>query len=405
MLAIHPNARTTPAVRAEIARSAEPTGELARRYGVSTEDRPRVARARARGLPRPFRASSQAAVEGERGGAGGGLRPAPGDRPPARRPHLRGPALPAAPGPRQRLPHPQGRGPEPPAGPDQAREARGQVQGVRARLRPRGREAPAQAADRGRRVPQALPVRGHRPPLALGPPGGQGRRDRGQRQGLPGGGARGLPVPGHAPADRPRPLLHGRRLREALPRARRRAPQDQALHAAHERDGRALQRARAARGARDHHRRPPRSGAAARRLRPSLQRPPPARAGRELARGDRPRASAAGAGPRQPRLPPAVRSVRPPERDARDRACQGRLAARQLGRCHQTYATRARPARKFARTALAAGATWWGYTEYKHLKTIRWLMHASESANSNIEERLIENKDFQFMLALLTMAI
>ena len=37
MLAIHPNARTTPAVRAEIARSAEPTGILARRFGVSTE--------------------------------------------------------------------------------------------------------------------------------------------------------------------------------------------------------------------------------------------------------------------------------------------------------------------------------------------------------------------------------
>jgi transposase len=37
MLAIHPNARTTPAVRAEIARSAEPTGELAKRFGVSTE--------------------------------------------------------------------------------------------------------------------------------------------------------------------------------------------------------------------------------------------------------------------------------------------------------------------------------------------------------------------------------
>jgi transposase len=34
---IHPNARTTPAVRAEIARSDEPTGVLARRYGVSTE--------------------------------------------------------------------------------------------------------------------------------------------------------------------------------------------------------------------------------------------------------------------------------------------------------------------------------------------------------------------------------
>src|ERR671920_2220774 len=37
MLQIHPNARTTPAVRAEIARSDEPSGVLARRYGVSTE--------------------------------------------------------------------------------------------------------------------------------------------------------------------------------------------------------------------------------------------------------------------------------------------------------------------------------------------------------------------------------
>src|SRR4051794_8443920 len=37
MLQIHPNARTTPATRAEIARSEEPTGILAQRYGVSTE--------------------------------------------------------------------------------------------------------------------------------------------------------------------------------------------------------------------------------------------------------------------------------------------------------------------------------------------------------------------------------
>src|SRR4051812_21426149 len=37
MHAIHAKARTTPAVRAEIARSTEPTGVLARRYGVSTE--------------------------------------------------------------------------------------------------------------------------------------------------------------------------------------------------------------------------------------------------------------------------------------------------------------------------------------------------------------------------------
>jgi transposase InsO family protein len=37
MLSIHPNARTTPAVRAEIARSSEPSGVLAERYGISTE--------------------------------------------------------------------------------------------------------------------------------------------------------------------------------------------------------------------------------------------------------------------------------------------------------------------------------------------------------------------------------
>ncbi len=34
---IHPNARTTPAVRAEIARSTEPSGTVARRYGISAE--------------------------------------------------------------------------------------------------------------------------------------------------------------------------------------------------------------------------------------------------------------------------------------------------------------------------------------------------------------------------------
>jgi transposase InsO family protein len=37
MLSIHPSARTTPAVRSEIARSTESTGVLATRYGVSTE--------------------------------------------------------------------------------------------------------------------------------------------------------------------------------------------------------------------------------------------------------------------------------------------------------------------------------------------------------------------------------
>jgi transposase InsO family protein len=37
MHSIHPNARTTPAVRREIALSAEPSGVLAKRFGVSTE--------------------------------------------------------------------------------------------------------------------------------------------------------------------------------------------------------------------------------------------------------------------------------------------------------------------------------------------------------------------------------
>jgi len=37
MMQIHPQARTTPAVRAEIARSTEPTSVIARRYGISDE--------------------------------------------------------------------------------------------------------------------------------------------------------------------------------------------------------------------------------------------------------------------------------------------------------------------------------------------------------------------------------
>src|ERR687897_737966 len=37
MLSIHPQARTTPAIRIEIARSREPTSVLAQRCGVSTE--------------------------------------------------------------------------------------------------------------------------------------------------------------------------------------------------------------------------------------------------------------------------------------------------------------------------------------------------------------------------------
>ena len=84
MHSIHPNARTTPAVRREIALSSERTGVLAQRYGVSTETirnwRKRGAEACLdRSAPAP-----QAALEGQRGGAGHRLRPAAGHRLPAR---------------------------------------------------------------------------------------------------------------------------------------------------------------------------------------------------------------------------------------------------------------------------------------------------------------------------------
>ena len=46
MHSLHPQARTTPAVRQEIARSTEPTGVLAQRFSVSTETDPQVAQAR-----------------------------------------------------------------------------------------------------------------------------------------------------------------------------------------------------------------------------------------------------------------------------------------------------------------------------------------------------------------------
>ncbi len=63
MLAIHPNARTTPAVRAEIARSPERSGVLASRYGVSAETIRKMAKARSRRLPGPLGPAAEAGVE------------------------------------------------------------------------------------------------------------------------------------------------------------------------------------------------------------------------------------------------------------------------------------------------------------------------------------------------------
>src|SRR3954453_14026986 len=80
MLSIHPTARTPPAVRAEIARSSEPTGELAGRFGVSTET---VRKWRKRGVAdcrdrssRPHKLPWKGSEE-ERGGGGGPPRAAP----------------------------------------------------------------------------------------------------------------------------------------------------------------------------------------------------------------------------------------------------------------------------------------------------------------------------------------
>src|SRR5215217_8718096 len=68
MLSIHPNARTTPAVRAEIARSSERSGVLAERYGVSAETirskwRKRGAAARQDRSSRPHRLPWKASEE------------------------------------------------------------------------------------------------------------------------------------------------------------------------------------------------------------------------------------------------------------------------------------------------------------------------------------------------------
>ena len=82
MLQIHPNARTTLAVRAEIARFSEPSGTVAQRYDISAET---VRKRRKRGAgdcldhsARPHRLPWKATGE-ERGG----LCPTARDQPPA----------------------------------------------------------------------------------------------------------------------------------------------------------------------------------------------------------------------------------------------------------------------------------------------------------------------------------
>ena len=179
MLSIHPNARTTPAVRAEIARSQRAHRRAGQRYGVSPP-RPSASGASAGPADCQDRSAGRTSCPGRRA-----RRSAPSSAPCAAPPASRSTTSPSSS--RHFLPHlnrddvyrilkAEGLSRLPPA--DRTRKPARRVQGVRARLRAHGREAPAQAADRDGEMPQALPVRRHRPRLALRAPGGQGRRDR-----------------------------------------------------------------------------------------------------------------------------------------------------------------------------------------------------------------------------------
>jgi transposase len=205
MPTIHPNARTTPAVRAEIARSREPTGILAQRYSVSTET---IRKWRQRGpadcqdhSSRPHKLPWKATEE-ERAIVCA-LRRATGFPLDDLTfvvthflPHLNRDAV-------YRILKAEGLGRLAPA--SRARKPRPQAerdfQGVRSRLRAHGREAPAQAPRPGWRHAQALPLRRHRSCLPLRAPGRQGRRDGCLCGCLLRGSARGSPVPGYPRVD------------------------------------------------------------------------------------------------------------------------------------------------------------------------------------------------------------
>ena len=161
MLSIHPQARTTPAVRQEIARSSEPTGVLAQRFSVSTET---VRKWRKRGAKdcqdhssRPHKLPWKATEE-ERAIVCA-LRQATGFPLDDLTfvvthflPHLNRDAV-------YRILKAEGLGRLPPA--QQRKRESGTIQGLRSRLRAHGHQALAQAENRQWREPQALPLCGH----------------------------------------------------------------------------------------------------------------------------------------------------------------------------------------------------------------------------------------------------
>jgi len=249
MPTIHPKARTTPAVRAEIARSREPTGILAQRYGVSTET---IRKWRKRGpgdcqdhSSRPHKLPWKATEE-ERAIVCA-LRRATGFPLDDLTfvvthflPHLNRDAV-------YRILKAEGLGRLPPA--SRSRKPNGTFKDydlgfvhVDVKHLPKLRTQDGES--RKRYLYVAIDRASRFVHLAV-------KDDETERLGggLPERGGPGLSLPGHPCADRPRLLLHGRWLRGGVPNARRGASHDTALHAQNQWHGGALQRACAARGA------------------------------------------------------------------------------------------------------------------------------------------------------------
>ena len=253
MVQIHPNARTTPAVRAEIARSTEPSGVLAQRYSVSTET---IRKWRKRGpadcldrpatphkLPWKANDEERAVVCALRCATNFAL-----DDPTFVvthfLPHLNRDSI-------WRILRAEGLNRRAPPPSDRPRRGQGRFRDYDLGfIHIDIKHLPKLQTANGER--QALPLRRHRPALALRPPGRQGRRDRAQRPGFPQGSSRRLSLPLHPCADRQRQLFHAP-LCSGLHRPRRRAPHHQTPLSADERHGRALQWPGQQRGAGHHH--------------------------------------------------------------------------------------------------------------------------------------------------------
>ena len=242
MLAIHPNARTTPAVRAEIAQSRERSSVLAGRYGVSAET---IRKWRKRGptdcqdrSARPHKLPWRATDE-ERAIVCALCRATGFPLDDLTfvvshfLPHLNRDAV-------YRILRAEGLNRLPPS--EQTRKPHGtfkdyQVGFVHVDVKHLPKLRDRDGSLRKRYLYVAI-----RPRLALRSSCRQGRRDHGLGRRLPERSARRLPLPRHARADRSRLLLHRRCLRARVCCQPTAAPQDPTLHAEDQRHGRTLQR-------------------------------------------------------------------------------------------------------------------------------------------------------------------